>query len=84
MYNCTEHQRIQCFQFITALPLIKCTRQHVRWGQSHYDKLNQLDSQQADIMTELHHTLIIQGQKRITNKEGQSVYEYTLTGDLIN
>lgn len=35
-------------------------------------------------MTELHHTLIIQGQKRIRNKEGQSVYEYTLTGDLIN
>lgn len=35
-------------------------------------------------MTELHHILIIQGQKRITNKEGQSVYEYTLTGHLIN
>lgn len=74
----------RCFRFITALPLIKRTRQRVHRGQSHHDKWNQRDPQRADIMTELHHILIIQGQKRITNKEGQSVYEYTLTGYLIN
>lgn len=70
----------RCFQFITTLPQIK----HTQGGQFLYDKWNQLDSQQADIMTELHHTLIIQAQNRIRNKEGQNVYEYTLTGDLIN
>lgn len=81
--DCTtaKYTRVsRCFQFITALPLIK----HTHRRQFFYDKWNQLDPQQADIMAELHHTLIIQGQKHTRNKEGQSVYEYTLTGDLIN